>query len=328
MNFDFTDEQQEIKRTARELLARRSPLVRVRQAAESRTYDETLWQELVELGWPGIAVSEEYDGQGLGIVGLAIVLEELGYAVAATPLLPTALAALAIERTGSEEQRERWVRALISGEARGGFGPPELVADGDEADVSVVLGPDGAELVQSSGVTVTTVDPTRRFARFTDSGEPLEGSGELVRDLAAVALSAELVGVCQRALDMTLEYVKQRKQFGVPVSSFQAVSHRCAAMLFGTESARSAAYNAAWVADAEPERLPEAAALALAAAAEAARDVTASAIQAHGGVGFTWEADVHWLFKRAQVDSLILGGPGAHRKRLARLVAAAPAASR
>ena len=121
---------------------------------------------------------------------------------------------------------------------------------------------------------------------------------------------------------MTLDYVKDRKQFGVPVGSFQAVSHRCAQMLLHTESARSTAYFAAWAADADPERLPEAAALAAAAAAEGGREVTASAIQAHGGIGFTWEADVHWLYKRAQLDSALLGGARRHRQALARMVAA------
>jgi len=118
---------------------------------------------------------------------------------------------------------------------------------------------------------------------------------------------------------MTLEYVKDRKQFGVPVGSFQAVSHRCAQMLLVTESIRSAAYFAAWAADADPDRLPEAAALAAAAGADGGREVTASAIQAHGGIGFTWEADVHWLYKRAQLDTALLGGARRHRAALARL---------
>jgi alkylation response protein AidB-like acyl-CoA dehydrogenase len=121
---------------------------------------------------------------------------------------------------------------------------------------------------------------------------------------------------------MTLEYVKGRKQFGVPVGSFQAVSHRCAQMLLQTESVRSTAYYAAWAADADPARLPEAAALAGAAAAESGREVTASAIQAHGGIGFTWEADVHWLYKRAQLDAALLGGSRRHRAALARHAAA------
>jgi alkylation response protein AidB-like acyl-CoA dehydrogenase len=131
------------------------------------------------------------------------------------------------------------------------------------------------------------------------------------------------VGVCQRALDMTVAYVSERKQFGVPVGSFQAVGHRCAQMLLHTESARSAAYFAAWAGDAAPERLAEACGLACATAAEAGVEVTGSAIQAHGGIGFTWEADVHWLFKRAQMDAALLGNASAHRIVLARGVAAA-----
>jgi alkylation response protein AidB-like acyl-CoA dehydrogenase len=141
-------------------------------------------------------------------------------------------------------------------------------------------------------------------------------------DRIRAALAAEIVGVCQRALDMTLEYVKDRKQFGVPVGSFQAVAHRCAQMLLHTESGRSAAYFAAWAAEADPERLPEAAALAGAATADGGREVTASAIQAHGGIGFTWEADVHWLYKRAQLDAALLGGARRHRAALARVGAA------
>ena len=119
-----------------------------------------------------------------------------------------------------------------------------------------------------------------------------------------MAIAAELVGVCQRALEMTLAYVKDRKQFDVPVGSFQAVSHRCAQMLLDTERR---ALGDATTRPGRPTPTPsasrEAAALAKAAAADGGRDVTASAIQAHGGIGFTWEADVHWLYKRAQLDA-------------------------
>jgi alkylation response protein AidB-like acyl-CoA dehydrogenase len=137
----------------------------------------------------------------------------------------------------------------------------------------------------------------------------------------AAALAAEVVGVCQRALGMSVDYVKERRQFGVPVGSFQAVAHRCAQMLLHTESARSTAYFAAWAADADPDGLHEAAALAGAAAATAGREVTSGAIQAHGGIGFTWEADVHWLFKRAELDRALLGGAGRHHAALARAAA-------
>jgi len=321
VDFDLTEDQKEIKRVARELLTNRSPFSAVRTAAESRTYDDSLWRELVELGWPGIATSEEYGGQGLGVVELAALAEELGYACAATPLVPTAAVAAAIQAAGSAEQQAQWLPGLASGELRGGFGTRELAADAAGADVVVVLDGDDAALLPTPGTEpFDAIDPTRRYAVLdADSdGEPLApGAADRIR----VVLAAEVLGICQRALEMSLEYVKDRKQFGVPVGSFQAVSHRCAQMLLHTESVRSTVYYAAWAADADPERLAEGGALAAAAAAEAGREVTAGAIQVHGGIGFTWEADVHWLYKRAQLDVTLLGGVRRHRAVLTRQAA-------
>ncbi len=329
MNFDFTDDQREIKSTARDLLAKRSSPERARAAAEERRYDEGLWRELCGLGWPGIAISEANGGQGLGTVELATLAEELGYSIAASPFLGSVSAALVIEEAGSEAQRRSWLARLASGEATGALGiaregVAELVPDGDRADV-IVLVQDGQACVLAGAdadvEVVATIDPTRGYARVAGEGEPLPGAPEAGVDRATTALAAELVGISQRALDMTLEYVKERRQFNTPVGAFQAVAHRCAQMLLYTESARSATYFAAWAANADPERLSEAAAMAKASASEAGREVTASAIQAHGGIGFTWEADVHWLYKRAQLDAMLLGGSGVHRARLARMVA-------
>ncbi len=324
MDFDLTEDQKEIKRVAHELLANRSPWAKVRQAAEAGEYDQGLWRELVELGWPGIAVAEEHSGQGLGMVELAVLAEELGYACAAVPLVPAGAVAATISACASQEARARLLPSLVAGERRGGFGTAGLAADAAGADVVVLLS-DGeeAELVERpEAERFATIDSTRRYATVAGGGgsrEPLEaGAADRIR----VVLAAEVLGLCQRALEMTLEYVKDRRQFGVPVGSFQAVAHRCAQMLLHTETVRSATYFAAWATDADPERLPEAAALAAAAAAEGGRDVTASAIQAHGGIGFTWEADVHWLYKRAQLDTALLGGVGRHRAALARHAAA------
>ena len=124
---------------------------------------------------------------------------------------------------------------------------------------------------------------------------------------------------------MSVAYVKERKQFGVPVGTFQAVQHKAAQMLLDTEGGRSATYFAAWTADAEPDRLATAASGAKAWTSDRARDATAAAIQLHGGIGFTWEADVHWWYKRAQMDAHYLGGGGAHRARISRLVSEARA---
>ena len=177
---------------------------------------------------------------------------------------------------------------------------------------------------------VASIDSTRSTARVSaseDAGEALAGDVSAGVDCALVAVSSELVGVCDRALQMTVDYVKERRQFGVAVGSYQAVSHRCAQMLLDTEKARSKAAFAAWTADADPERLAEAAAMAKASASDAGREVTASAIQAHGGIGFTWEADVHWLYKRAQLDAALLGGAKHHRARLAGILAGHVSAS-
>ena len=321
MDFDLNDEQKEIKRVAHDLLSARSPFAKVREAAEAERYDDGLWRELIELGWPGIAVSSEHSGQDLGTVELAVLLEELGYACAATPFLGSATAAAVIEATGSAEQQARWLPDLISGETTGAVGTRELVCDAEAAAVIVVIDGDEAQLIDAESADLepfVSIDPTRRFARVSGQGESL---GASAADRVRLAIAAEVLGVCQRALDMTLEFVKDRKQFGVPVGSFQAVSHRCAQMLMSTETVRSATYYAAWAADADPDRLAEGAALAAAAAADGGREVTGSAIQAHGGIGFTWEADVHWLFKRAQLDGLLLGGAKPHRAALARLAA-------
>jgi alkylation response protein AidB-like acyl-CoA dehydrogenase len=228
-------------------------------------------------------VDEEHGGQGLGSVELAVLLEELGYALAASPFLSSAAAASIIQAHGSSDQQSKWLPGLASGEQTAGIGTRELAADAADASVIVLIGDDGTlELLDRANADVEdrqTVDGTRRTALIAGGdGEPLDGRA----DRFYVAVAAEVVGLSQRALDMTLEYVKDRKQFGMPVGAFQAVAHRCAEMLRHTESTRSTAYFAAWAVDADPERLPEAAALAAAAAADGGREVTASAIQAHG----------------------------------------------
>src|SRR5947209_2445265 len=152
MDFDLTEDQKEIKRVARELLAARSPWPKVREAAESGSYDPGLWRELVHLGWPGISVGEEHGGQGLGAVELSVLAEELGYACAATPLVPSAAAALAIQSAGVAEQRERWLPGLASGEIRAGIGTRELVADGPGAELVLLLEADQAALLANPQV--------------------------------------------------------------------------------------------------------------------------------------------------------------------------------
>lgn len=343
MDFGLSDDQREIQRTARDLLAERARPERVREHAEARRLDEGLWRELCELGWPGIAVAEAYGGQGLGMVELSILCEQLGAAVAPVPLLPTVLAAVLIQSGGSEEQRSRWLPGLAAGGMVGAVGTArdgvaEMVVGAPGAEVLVVV--EGGKVVLEGGEgdlrarvcareelvlePFDSIDPTRTAARVTvpaDAGEELTGDVAGGLDRALVAIASELVGVCDRALSLTVAYVKERRQFGVPVGSYQAVSHRCAQMLLDTERARSTTAFASWAADADPLRLGEASAMAKACASDAALEVTASAIQAHGGIGFTWEADIHWLYKRAHIDASLLGGAKLQRARLAGILA-------
>jgi len=334
MNFDFTDDQREIQRTAREFLAARSAMPRVRAAAEAGAYDAMLWDELVSLGWSGIAIDPEHGGQGLGVLELAILLEQLGYALTPSRLFSNTVAGLLIEAAGSPAQAARLLPGIADGSATATFalardGVADLVPDADSAAWIVLVEDDAATVYDAGSVAIeprATIDPTRRYAQVVAGpaalGERLVDPVAPGLERAEVALSAELTGISQRAMEMTVAYVKDRRQFGTPVGAFQAVSHRCAQMLLETEGARSATYFAAWAADADPDALARGASLAKAAAADAGRDATAAAIQLHGGIGFTWEADVHWLYKRAQLDAALLRPARWHRARIARLAAA------
>jgi alkylation response protein AidB-like acyl-CoA dehydrogenase len=237
-----------------------------------------------------------------------------------------------LNAAGSEEQKERWLPGIASGEARGTVGllkddgEAKLVPDADSAEVILLLGHEGARIVergQAEIEPVDTMDATRRFSRVRggDAREALEGDRIPGISRAAAALAAELTGIAQRAMEMSVEYARDRKQFGRPIGSYQAVSHRCAQMLLETEGARSASYYAAWCGDAEPETLPLAACMAKAYASDAGWRVCTSALQVHGGIGFTWEHDLHFFLKRARVDGMLYGSAREHRDAVAQLSA-------
>src|SRR4029078_1681507 len=156
----------------------------------------------------------------------------------------------------------------------------------------------------------------------------LPGSGEDYQPVfhrACVALAAGSTGLAQRALEMSVAYAKDRQQFGRPIGAYQAVAHRCAQMLLETEGSRSASYYAGWTADSERESLPQAGAMAKAYASDAGWRVTASALQVHGGIGFTWEHDLHFFLKRARTDGALVGSAAAHRERAGALLGPAGA---
>ena len=366
MYFDLTDEQQAIKSTAHDFLASRFKSERMREiAASDDGLDAAGWAEMAELGWAGLALPEEWGGQGLGIVELAVLFEEMGYALAPSPLLSNTIAGLALSLCGSDDLRERYLRPLAAGEKRGtpalwDAGAPATIgdfsmearADGDgvvlDGEKTLVMDAAGADfflvatsdgkrhLVESGadGVTVaaeTGIDPTRRFSSVRFDGvrvaaaDTLPGAGAdyyPVFHRVCVALAAESTGIAQRTLEMAVEYAKDRQQFGRPIGAYQAVSHRCAQMLLETENARSAVYGAAWAADAEPETFPVAASMAKAYASDAAWRVSASSLQVHGGIGFTWEHDLHFFLKRGRANASMYGDARWHREQVAKRVLA------
>ncbi|MFL5839102.1 MAG: acyl-CoA dehydrogenase family protein [Thermoleophilaceae bacterium] len=323
MNFDFTDDQRAIKETARDLLASRFKLERLRELAESKSYADDAWSEISELGWPGIFIAEENGGQGLGVLELVILLEELGYVLAPMPFLSNAAAGLVLQETGVTERLE----GVASGESRGTVGVVKdgranLVPDAEDADFVVLLDGTDATLIERADAQVESIDaidPTRRYATVAANGGESLGDASRGRDLIALAVAAELVGISQRALEMAVEYAKDRKQFDRPIGAYQAVSHQCAEMLKQVEGARSLVYYAGWAAGAAPDEFPLAASMAKAYASDAGWNVTASALQVHGGIGFTWEHDLHWFLKRAKTDGVLYGSARDHRERVAEL---------
>jgi alkylation response protein AidB-like acyl-CoA dehydrogenase len=331
LNFDFSDDQRAIKETARDLLANRFKLERVRELAESKSYADDAWKEVCELGWPGIFIGEEDGGQGLGALELVILLEELGYVLAPMPFLSNAAAGLILQDAGATERLE----GVASGEQRGTVGVVKdgraaLVPDADEAEFIVLLDGTEATLVERGDAqieTIDAIDPTRRYAHVTANGGESLGDVSRGRDLIALAVAAELVGISQRVMEMAIDYAKDRKQFDRPIGSYQAVSHACADMLKQVEGSRSLVYYAGWAADAAPDEFALAASAAKAYASDAGWTVSASSLQVHGGIGFTWEHDLHWFLKRAKTDGVLYGSARDHRERVAELAGLGAAAA-
>jgi alkylation response protein AidB-like acyl-CoA dehydrogenase len=368
--FDLTDEQEAIRSTAHDFLASRFKSERMREIAGSEDgTDEQGWTEMAELGWAGLALPEEWGGQGLGIVDLAVLFEEMGYALAPSPLFSNTVVGLALAQSASDEQKERWLRPLAEGTARGTQalvdagstatpgaypmkaeadgdgvvldGKKELVADAAGAAFFLVATSDGRRHIvpaDADGVGVSaeiSIDTTRRLSTVRFEGvrvpaeQTLPGHGAEFGHVflrGAVALAAESTGVAQRTLDMAVAYAKDRQQFGRPIGAYQAVSHRCAQMLLETENSRSAVYGAAWAADADPDALPLSASMAKAYASDAGWRVPDASIQVHGGIGFTWEHDLHFFLKRGRANASMFGDARWHREQVAKRVLAPAAA--
>ena len=248
----------------------------------------------------------------------------------------TTIATLAFtDDSGSWSLDDTGVRATKSGDSYSLSGVKNYVIDGNNASLILVTATtdDGLSLFSvdatANGLTRTslpTMDQTRKQSRLEFANTPAALIGvsggaraglERTLQVAAAALAAEQVGGAQRVLNNAVEYAKNRVQFGRPIGSFQAIKHKCADMLLDVESAKSAAYYAAWAAQEDNEELPIAASLAKSFCSEAYFHCAAENIQIHGGIGFTWEHHAHLYFKRAKSSELLLGDPAYHRELLA-----------
>jgi alkylation response protein AidB-like acyl-CoA dehydrogenase len=326
MDFDLSDDQLALRDGARELLDDLASPARVRAHTESdAAFDATLWRAMADQGWLGIEVAEAAGGVGLGAVEVAVLAEELGRHAAPAPFLSTVLALDALAAAGDDE----WSGRLLAGDAIAcvAWDVNAPVPYAPSADVAIVLADDGvyALTMETRPRREPAIDVTRELGWLAfDRGAARRLGGAEARtrllDRGAAFTSADLLGSAGRALDMAVEYAKDRVQFGRPIGSFQAVKHRCADMLVDVEGMRSTAYWAAWCIGAGDPDASVAASTAKAWCADASKRVMASALQVHGGIGFTWEHDLHFFMKRAQLDQLSFGDAAFHLARLTALL--------
>ena len=332
MDFDLDDDQLALQRAAGDLLDDLSSPARVRAAIDTGDgYDRTLWKSMVDQGWMGVELDEGRGGLGLGAVAAAVLLEQVGRHLAPAPFLPSLLALGALARAADAGVRDAgpWVERLLSGDAIGcvKWGDAPVIA-ASIADVAVISEDGRVTAIDLTEVGRPDAEPamdlTRSLAWLRDAAPALalgeRDAAAALLDRGATYVSAELLGGAARVLDLTVAYAKERVQFGRPIGSFQAVKHRCADMLVDVEGMRSTAYHAAWCIGAGDADASTAASTAKVWCSDASRRVMASGLQVHGGIGFTWEHDMHLYLKRAQLDQVTFGDAAHHRERLAALL--------
>jgi alkylation response protein AidB-like acyl-CoA dehydrogenase len=326
MDFDLSDDELALRDGARDLLDDLASPARIRAHTERGDgFDAALWRAMADQGWLGIEVPEAHGGVGLGAVEVVLLCEELGRHAAPVPFASTVLALDVLAAAGEDT----WVDRLLGGDAIAcvAWDPGAPVPYAPSADIAVVL--DG-EAVYVQELTERpprepAMDLTRELGWLAFDPTQARRVGDAsaaarLLDRGATLACADLLGSASRALDLAVEYAKDRVQFGKPIGSFQAVKHRCADMLVDVEGMRSTTYWAAWCIAAGDRDVSIAASTAKTWCADASKRVMASALQVHGGIGFTWEHDLHFFMKRAQLDQLAFGDASFHRVRLTRLL--------
>ncbi len=365
MDFGLTDEQQQLKESARAFLSGECPTTFVRKTmATDDGYPRELYADIAKLGWTGLIVPEKFGGAGLGMLDMAMVLEEGGYAAMPGPFLfSSVLAASALKLGGSDQLNSKWLTALAEGKAigtvaavegAGSIDPRDIntmalkgdlgwrlngdkmfVPYADVADFIVVAAKRDSDIrlfvvdAKSPGVTINplkNLDLTRRVSRVELRNAPakrLHGGGSALFarliDVAAIAVAADSLGGTERALEMAVDYSKVREQFGKPIGSFQALKHAAAEIVADLEPARAMLWYAAYAQDIGAADASRTAAMAKARLCDVYSRGTDRAVLMHGGIGFTWEHDMHLWFKRARFNESYFGSPSFHRERVATL---------
>jgi alkylation response protein AidB-like acyl-CoA dehydrogenase len=359
VDFTYDAEQLALQDVARTALARQCDPATLRELAEDPTGTTVaLWHTLVDLGWTGLLVPEAQGGTGTGLLEMCIVVEQMGRIPLPGPFFSSSVAAtlaaralgatdllgdlasgarrgtialgeqghgdpLSTVRTRARRKAAQWV---LNGEK-------PFVLDGHSADWAIVVarseeGVRSYLLESPEAELVPSLDPTRKLARLVLDDTPVVPLGpggsqaalwQRVQDDIAVALAAETVGAADRALAEAIAYTSERIVFDRPVATYQTVRHRLVEMFQQVEMARAGVQFAAWASDTESPERAQSAAMAAGYAAEAGVRVTGDDIQLHGGVGFTWSNDAHFLFKRVKQNDVLSGGAASFRHRLASL---------
>ena len=323
MYFALTEDQQEFGAAVQGWLAERFDLAAVRVVVEDTEGDgnpAALWKAAGEQGWLAVTVPEEFDGLGLGLVEAQVIARALGAGVAPGPWRGTVLAAEAIRLGGTDGQKATWLPRLATGDAIGAVAARrDLAAVEYGAIADVVVTPEGALVTGASATPRGSYDGAVRLADLRGGTVEELATAPDIAARAAVLVAADLVGVAREALTRTVAYDRERKQFGVPVGSFQAIKHALADLHCTVTMAEHAALYAAHALDVGAEDGALAVAVAKAKAGDAAVASTGAMIQYHGGIGYTWEHEAHLFYKRAKRLAGQWGDARAHRACIAEL---------
>jgi alkylation response protein AidB-like acyl-CoA dehydrogenase len=334
--FDLSEEQATFRAIVKDFLRRQFPTARLRAVWDGAELGhEKLWRELADLGVLGVAVPEHLGGMGGSQVELALALEETGYAALPLPVLETAaVVAPLLAEFAASAAADEWVPRLAAGQALASLclDSSGLVTWGHEADVVLVARGDELHLVPAAMIAFELRDSQDVTRRLASADTARLGPATLVtRDRAAVARAHDLacagtanalVGVSQRLLDMSVDYSLQRQQFGHVIGSFQTLKHRMADIAVAIEAARGLSWYAAYALSHEPHNASAAARAAKASAAAAGYAAGHGALQIHGGIGFTWEHDLHLWLQRGRALEASYGNGSDHRLALGRAVLA------